>query len=291
MVIMDCNCRIIKYPDGHSSIMISDRSMWDMNGNSIVKGVSNKWDSALKDSLNGVDSGTDATGTDMDIQDGAAVLDIQDASASLSGIIRSQRRARAKIKHLSHCMNAKYFVTLTLDKSKIDRYDISVIVKRLNTWLDNRVRRHGLQYILVPERHKDGAVHFHGFINDALPVVDSGTLTGVPGRKKPAKPRSDSERQRWLEAGARVVYNLPSWDYGFTTAIELYGDKSAAVSYVQKYITKDSVKVGGRWYYNGGIEDASIKEYCAVDIHDVCDSWYSFTVEATGQRFWLVEAD
>lgn len=91
---------------------------------------------------------------------------------------------------------------------KVDRYDASAVTRKLNSWLDNQVRRKGLAYVLVAERHKDGAVHFHGFFNDALPVVDSGTLS--IGGGKPRKPRSARERARWLEQGAHVVYNLPA---------------------------------------------------------------------------------
>ncbi|WP_298629113.1 hypothetical protein, partial [uncultured Senegalimassilia sp.] len=128
---------------------------------------------------------------------------------------RSLRRAAAKLRDLALSNRFSYFVTLTLDQSKIDRYDMGQITKALNGWLDNHVRRDGLAYILVPERHKDGAVHFHGFFNDALSVVDSGTLD-VPGCKKPRKPRSAKQRAEWLAAGAHVVYNLEAWPYGFS---------------------------------------------------------------------------
>ena len=49
-----------------------------------------------------------------------------------------------------------------------------------------------------------------------------------------------------------VVYNLPGWSLGFTTAMELYGVYPAAVAYVCKYIGKDGAKPAGRWYYSGG---------------------------------------
>ena len=72
---------------------------------------------------------------------------------------RSMRRARAKLRRLALANQFEYFVTLTLDPEKIDRYDGEAIVKVLGRWADNMVRRHGLRYILVPERHKDGAFH------------------------------------------------------------------------------------------------------------------------------------
>lgn len=164
---------------------------------------------------------------------------------------RSKRRARSRLADIARSNDFTYFVTLTLDPAKVDRYDPKAVTKKLNNWLDNRVRRNGLRYVIVPELHKDGAIHFHGFINDALPVVSSGTFD-VPGSKKPRKPRSAAQARQWLSEGAHEVFNLPAWGLGFTTAIRLYGDYSAAVGYVCKYISKADEKIGGRWYYSGG---------------------------------------
>ena len=66
------------------------------------------------------------------------------------------------------------------------------------------------------------------------------------------KPRSKAQRDEWLANGGQVVYNLPGWTLGFTTAMELYGEYPAAVAYVCKYIGKDGEKPAGRWYYSGG---------------------------------------
>lgn len=144
---------------------------------------------------------------------------------------RSMRRARAKLRRLALSNGFEFFVTLTLDPAKIDRYNGAAVTKALGRWCDNMVRRHGLRYILVPERHKDGAFHFHGFMaGPGLRAVDSG-----------------------VEWDGRPVYNLPQWSYGFSTAQRLYGDYHAAVGYCCKYIGKqDAERPLGRWYYSGG---------------------------------------
>lgn len=186
---------------------------------------------------------------------------------------RALRRARRRVRDLALSNVFDYFVTLTLDKDRVDRYDIDAVGRKLRAWLSNNVQRKGLRYILVPELHKDGAIHFHGFFNAALAAVDSGALTNVPGHNRPVKPRSGAERRRWLDQGAQVVYNLPGWTLGFTTAIRLYGDYSAAVAYICKYIGKDSSKIGGRWYYSGGdlaepvdmAVDATYREVAEID--------------------------
>lgn len=151
---------------------------------------------------------------------------------------RSMRRARAKVRRLALSNNFRWFVTLTLDQRKVDRYDPSEVVRKLNQWCSNQVKRRGLQYILVPERHKDGALHFHGFFSDALEAVASGHRDGA----------------------GHMIFNLPGWTLGFTAAIEVYGDYAGAVAYVCKYIGKQGEKPAGRWYYSGG----ALKEPAAV---------------------------
>lgn len=152
------------------------------------------------------------------------------AAAKAEDLERSMRRARAKVRRLALANDFRWFVTLTLDPAKIDRYDAGEVVKKLSQWCNNQVKRKGLRYILVPERHKDGALHFHGFFNDAMKAVASGHRTKE----------------------GRMIYNLPGWTLGFTAAIEVYGDYAGAVAYVCKYIGKQGDKPAGRWYYSGG---------------------------------------
>lgn len=187
-------------------------------------------------------------------------------------IERSMRRARAKVRRIALANEFSYFVTLTLDPAKVDSCDGEAVVKKLNAWASNAVQRHGLRYILVPERHKKGGIHFHGFFNNAFPAVDSGTIR-LPWAKKPRKPKSETERAEWLAAGGKVVYNLPGWSLGFTTALELYGDYPAAVAYVCKYIGKDGTKPAGRWYYSGGdLQEPSV-EYFEMGPADLVDEY------------------
>jgi hypothetical protein len=164
---------------------------------------------------------------------------------------RSMRRARAKLRRLALANGFEYFVTLTLDPAKIDRYDGAAITKALGRWCDNMVRRHGLRYILVPELHQDGAIHFHGFMaGHGLEARDSG-----------------------VEWGGRPVYNLPQWGYGFTTAQRLYGDYHAAVGYCCKYIGKQAgQRPLGRWYYSGGALAEPEKVYADLEYRDVENS-------------------
>ena len=145
-------------------------------------------------------------------------------------LARSMRRARAKLRRLALANEFRWFVTLTIDPSKVDSHDGASVVRKLNAWASNMVQRNGLKYILVPERHKKGGIHFHGFFSDSVKAVESG----------------HTDKQ------GHVIYNLPQWTLGFTTAIELYDDYTRAVGYVCKYVGKQGEKPAGRWYYSGG---------------------------------------
>ena len=174
-----------------------------------------------------------------------------------ANVKRAVRRAKIALRDYALSTDMKYFVTLTLDQTKVNRYDVDQIVRRMSQWCSNQVKRRGLAYVLVPERHKDGAIHFHGFFNAALEAVDSGTVIPPEGGR-PRRPRSAAQRAAWLAQGGHVVYNLPAWTLGYTTVIELYGEYSRAVGYVTKYVGKQMgadglpCKIGGRWYYSGG---------------------------------------
>lgn len=166
----------------------------------------------------------------------------EEAGPKAEDIMRSMRRAKSRVRRLALANDFRWFVTLTLSPEKVDRYDDTQVIRKLTTWAHNQVRRKGLRYILVPERHKDGALHFHGFFSDALEAVASG--------------HRDEQ--------GHMIYNLPGWSLGFTAAIEVYGDYAGAVAYVCKYIGKQGDKPAGRWYYSGGELKEPEALYCEI---------------------------
>ena len=127
---------------------------------------------------------------------------------------------------------------------------------------------------------RDGAFHFHGFMaGEGLEVVDSGTLD-MKGFQHPRRPRSAAQRAQWLEAGARVVYNLPQWKLGFTTAIKLYGEYSHAVGYVCKYVGKqEGQRPLGRWYFSGGALAKPEKIVACLDYRQLKEDYQGQLVE------------
>lgn len=142
----------------------------------------------------------------------------------------SIRRAKEKIYDIAMCNEFEYFITWTLDKEMIDRYDPNLVAKKLKVFLNNLVKRKEVRYLVVPELHQDGAIHMHGLIAGKLRMVDSG---------------------RKLLDG-RSIFNMPEWKLGFSTAIELDNQKGRVSSYIVKYVQKDFQKIFGNFYYAGG---------------------------------------
>lgn len=209
------NCRIKEYPDGTQIFLACDKNIFNPDK--------------------------------LEKKDKDYTLDIECIQSNLkANNERSPRRAKQKIKDYILCNDFTHFITFTLDEKYINREDYSVIIKPLSKWLDNRVQRKGLKYLFVPEFHKDNkSIHFHGVVNDVLCLVDSGTVS-VKGLKKPIKMSTYKRKYKGIDF--QTVYNVDDWALGFSTAINLYGDRKAVSNYVAKYLEKDFCKVGGRYY-------------------------------------------
>lgn len=275
------NAHLTTYPDGTGVLLVADRAIFMEQG----------WELAsdkVKHTLDASDIPEDPENT---VFWEKSVWDLERTDAvrlqrKMENAKRAQRRARRALRDLAKSNRFRWFVTLTLDRKKVDRYDIKEITRKLNAWLDNMVRRKGLKYVLVPERHKDGAIHFHGLFSDNIEVVDSGHK----------------------DEGGHTIYNMPQWSLGFTTAIELYGELDKAVGYVLKYIGKQMVptrmgdsaepvmvpsKIGGRWYYSGGDLLRPRVEALDVDytLYAGLSDAYRFTLEHIGVTVLSIKID
>ena len=175
---------------------------------------------------------------------------------------RALRRAKSRVFDLmiNNVADCNLFVTLTVDKEKIDRYDYSKIMKELNVFLGNKVQKNGLKYVLIPEYHKDGAIHFHGIFNryKGIDLIDSG-------KKKNGK----------------KIYNIGSYKFGFTTAQKISGkDSIVKVSkYVYKYMSKSASldMIGGRYFLHGGALNEAVVEYSDTDFSTFPGSEFEIT--------------
>jgi hypothetical protein len=131
---------------------------------------------------------------------------------------RSLRRTKTHITDLILCNDFTHFGTFTFNKRKIDRYNDEEVRKKLAKWLNNQQRiTNGFEYLLIPERHKDGALHYHAL------------LKGYPTDKFTESGRKDKS--------GRKIYNLPAFSLGFTNFTSI-GHLGKTATYVQKYVTK-----------------------------------------------------
>lgn len=167
----------------------------------------------------------------------------------------SVKRAKDSIFDIVYQNDWKYFVTITFNGEDFDRTDPKAVIKKLSDWLHNKVRRNKLKYVLVPEYHKNGGIHCHALFNDCdLCFKDSGTRI-IKGFNKPVKlstieEKGLCEKYGVLKSELKTVYNISDWKYGYSTAIETYGDCSKLAYYTTKYITKDVKKIFGKFYWH-----------------------------------------
>lgn len=158
-------------------------------------------------------------------------------------IERATRRAKINAFDLIQCNpDLDTFCTFTYAPDSVDdKASYDDCYGKLAVWLSNRVQRADLKYILVPERHKSGDIHFHAIMNSAALKLDVARSPNT---------------HRLLKHNGRQVYNITDWPYGFTTA-ELIGgtldDRDAVSKYVFKYMGKQlGAKIGGRYALIGG---------------------------------------
>lgn len=158
----------------------------------------------------------------------------------------SLSRSRCAVWDLALCNPWDYFVTLTLDKSKRDRYDLNGTYKGLAKFFNNFNFRTDadLKYLLIPEPHKDGAWHFHALFS-GLPLHHLQPFSledNIPLRLK-----------NMLRDG-RTIYSWPAYAaaFGFVT-LEPIIDPERCASYMTKYITKElgksSIELNHHLYY------------------------------------------
>lgn len=95
---------------------------------------------------------------------------------------QSISRARTMIFDYAISNEFDYFVTLTIDKKKMDRYNLTEYIKKFGQFIRNNRKDKGskIQYLLIPEKHKSGEWHMHGLIKgineNELSINENGYL-------------------------------------------------------------------------------------------------------------------
>lgn len=153
---------------------------------------------------------------------------------------QSLSRARSVIKQVAICNDWDWFFTCTLSPDKHDRYSLSAFQVDFPQWIRDYRKKYGcdLKYLVVPERHQDGAWHIHGFLSG----VPSGHIGKFISGIHPVS----------LVEGAYYNWPLCSSKFGYCSLAPIR-DPIAAGHYVTKYITEDmgdtALGLGCHLYY------------------------------------------
>ena len=192
------------------------------------------------------------------------------------------QRTKSTIFEYAFCNPWDWFVTITLDKNKYNRTDLSKWHKDLTQWIRDYNKKHHLsiKFLLIPELHSDGVSwHMHGFLY-GLPVSH---LVQFRVGDKMGKALADKVKN------GDVVYNwLPYMNkFGFCD-LEPIRNAEAVSKYITKYINKNLATSvtelnAHQFYKSRGLNRAETKKIgtmsVAVDIvpdyqNDYCSVYW-----------------
>ena len=164
-------------------------------------------------------------------------------SSDFSKLSNNISRAKNTIFELAKCNQWDFFVTLTVDKTKIDRFDLKNYRQSFTRFIRHlREKYHSdIKYLIIPEKHKNGAWHFHGL------------LSGIPSSDLHLFDLSEKLpsyiRQKIMLGDD--IYNWVSYSekFGFCD-IERINDIDRICSYITKYITKSLANSVSGYYEN-----------------------------------------
>lgn len=175
----------------------------------------------------------------------------------------SLSRSKTNVLELAYCNNWDMFVTITFDREKVNnRYNVQETMKDMRMWLNNYKKRKcpDLKYLLIPELHKDGAVHVHGLIS-GINMSDFKLFSSY----------SEEEiiRNDWQKLAENGYYNWLSAEKKFGRNSSGIIKSNEAVSYyVTKYISKDMVSAITERNLNTYYASQGLKRAKKVGIYD-----------------------
>lgn len=132
----------------------------------------------------------------------------------------------------------EYFITLTFDDKQLGgEYSHDRAVELLKKWINNQKHQNpGMSYLLVPEFHKSGRLHFHGLVGNVPEWKFSKAINKKTGKL--------------LKIDNTQIYNLDNYKLGYTT-ISKIKDREKVTNYISKYATKELITLKSKkryWY-------------------------------------------
>lgn len=161
-------------------------------------------------------------------------------------LLESIARSRSKVQEYALCNDWQYFVTFTIDGKKYDRFDLKKYKKDFSQFINNfnRGRQQKVKYVIIPEKHENGAWHMHAIFM-GLSAADLKEYTyEYPWPKtavhsEGAIPNYIREK---IDTGNPIYY----WEeyekrFGYNV-FDVVQDKNKVSSYILKYFTKNLSK-------------------------------------------------
>lgn len=114
-----------------------------------------------------------------------------------------------------------HFITITFDPGKHNRYQYDLLVNNLTTYLKSYKRRYDstFKYLISPEQHKDGALHFHGLV-----ILNNTKHLEL----------------KFIRDQAQVYnHTLIEKKFGFNEFTKIYNHNEFVTYYVSKYVSKN----------------------------------------------------
>lgn len=153
----------------------------------------------------------------------------------------SLSRTKRNIRELALCNDFEYFATFTVNSEKCDRYVLNDVQDKIKKVLHKIKRKNkDFAFLIITEKHKDGAFHFHGLIKGIsdLYVNNNGYLS------------------------SKIFDN----ELGFNSFSKIK-DYTKCCNYITKYITKDCIKNSHNQIYisSRGLKKATKEEFNHIE--------------------------
>ena len=154
---------------------------------------------------------------------------------------QSLSRTKRNIRELALCNDFEYFATFTVNSEKCDRYTLNDVQNQIKKIL-HKIKRKNKEFafLIITEKHKDGAFHFHGLIKGItdLYINNNGYLSSY------------------------IFDN----ELGFNSFSKIK-NYTKCCNYITKYITKDCIKNSHNQIYmcSRGLKKAVKEEFTNID--------------------------
>jgi hypothetical protein len=148
---------------------------------------------------------------------------------------RSMRRSKKQIRDLATNNPFTHFATFTFGGNKEQQLDDELVTGKMLRYLKYLRRKYPeAKYLLVPERMKSGAIHYHGLFSD----IPYSEYTPAINNKKNSPYYGQQMVRRAKDGTSRPVYHMKSYAHGFHD-VEPVQDPQKTANYISKYITKE----------------------------------------------------